>query len=78
VELLTDMSQATCEVFTLTIGPLEFEVLGVLIRVDPVIFALNADPSGLIGQWLCALVDATWLDSLVAPVSQVLFLLGAV
>ena len=77
VELVTDISQATCELFTLTIGPLQWEVLGMVIRIDPIVLVVNADPlSGLVGRWLCALTDASWLDLLVAPAQQMLQLLG--
>jgi len=67
------MSQATCEILTFTLGPFQFEVLGIVINIDPVTVGLNADAlSGFVGRWLCALAEAWWLDLLRAPMNGLL------
>jgi hypothetical protein len=77
MEPVTYISPPTCEIVTLMLGPLRFELLGMVIDLDSVAFTINGDPmSGFVGRWLCALAEATWPDSLAALLNRLPSVLG--
>jgi hypothetical protein len=79
VELLTTISQGTCNVLTLVLGPLHLELLGLIVDLNQVVLTITADPTGgLLGQLLCALAGATLIDQIVALLNQLLGLFGSV
>ena len=79
VELLTTITQATCEILTLTLGPLHLELLGLIIDLNQIVLTITADPAGgLLGQLLCALAGTSLVDQLVALLNQLLGLFGSV
>jgi hypothetical protein len=66
-----------CDLLTLTLGPFRLEVLGVVIHLDAVVLRFGGDAmSGVVGQWLCGLAGASWLDPQASPVLRLLGLSG--
>jgi len=79
VELVATITQATCEVLTLTLGPLHLELLGLIVDLNRIVLTITADPTGgLLGQLLCALAGPNALDQIVALLNQLLGLFGSV
>ena len=50
---------ATCEILHLELGPIDLELLGLIVHVDKIVIDIQADPTGgLLGQLLCSLANA--------------------
>jgi hypothetical protein len=49
-------TDVACEVLSLTLGPIDLNVLGLIVHLDRVVLDVSADPTGgLLGSLLCAL-----------------------
>jgi hypothetical protein len=63
------ITQQTCTVLVLELGPLHLELLGLVIDLNRVVLTITADPSGgILGQLLCALaggIGGTLVDNIV-------------
>jgi hypothetical protein len=52
-----------CEILHLELGPLDLNVLGLVVHLDRVVLDISANPAGgLLGELLCALADGLGLD----------------
>jgi|tagenome__1003787_1003787.scaffolds.fasta_scaffold20845494_1 hypothetical protein len=52
----TQAAQAVCTVLDLTVGPLDLNLLGLMVHLDKVHLLITADPNGgLLGSLLCSL-----------------------
>jgi hypothetical protein len=76
-------SEASCEILDLVLGPLDLDLLGLVVHLDRVHLNITADmgPGNLLGNLLCAvagLLDGPSpdLNALVALLAQILALLG--
>lgn len=68
--------QAACEILSLTLGPLDLNVLGLEIHLDRVDLQIVANPAGgLLGQLLCAIAGLL-NGGLQAVLQQVITLLN--
>jgi hypothetical protein len=57
------LQQSTCEILSLSLGPLDLNLLGLMIHLDEVNLDITADPAGgLLGDLLCALADGLGID----------------
>jgi hypothetical protein len=77
VELL----QATCEILNLELGPLDLDLLGLVVHLDEVLLNITAEqgPGNLLGNLLCAvarLLDPNQTNGLVALLNRILSILG--
>jgi hypothetical protein len=55
--------EGVCEVLSLSLGPLDLNLLGLMIHLDEVNLDLTADPAGgILGQLLCGLAGGLGLD----------------
>jgi hypothetical protein len=63
VTLITTPGTATCEILNLTLGPLDLNLLGLMVHLDQVHLEITAQqaPGNLLGNLLCAV--AHLLDS---------------
>jgi hypothetical protein len=74
--------QGVCEVLDLTLGPLDLNLLGLMVHLDEVHLLITADPEGgLLGQLLCSLAGGfgtgnTAAGALARLLNQILGLLG--
>jgi hypothetical protein len=70
----------TCTILELTLGPLDLNLLGLMVHLDEVHLTITANPAGgLLGQLLCSIANAIDLGpvtTLVALLNQLLHLLG--
>ena len=72
--LPVQITQATCDILDLTLGPLDLNLLGLQIHLDRVVLIITADPSGgLLGQLLCGIAN---LLSGGGPLQQIVGLLN--
>ena len=70
------VQQLTCDVLFLEIGPIDLELLGLIVHVDPIVIDIDADPSGgLLGQLLCSLAGGGPLQQIVSLLNQILAIL---
>ena len=80
------ITQATCEILDLTLGPLDLDLLGLLVHLDEVHLNITAEsgPGNLLGNLLCAvagLLDgpsplSNLLNQIVGLLNQILSILG--
>jgi hypothetical protein len=60
---VTDLSgeespDGVCQILSLSLGPLDLDVLGLIVHLDEVNLDISADPAGgLLGELLCGLAD---------------------
>jgi hypothetical protein len=74
--------KAVCDVLNLTLGPLDLNLLGLLVHLDTVNLDIQADPAGgLLGQLLCSLAGGlpsppNPLQPIIDLLNQILGILG--
>jgi hypothetical protein len=72
----------SCTILELTLGPLDLNLLGLMVHLDEVHLTITANPAGgLLGDLLCSIANAIDLGApgvatLVALLNQLLHLLG--
>jgi hypothetical protein len=70
--------QLTCEILNLTLGPLDLNLLGLVIHLDQVHLTIDANPAGgLLGQLLCAVANLLGPGGLIADLTAFLTALNA-
>ena len=77
----TQQSNASCEILHLEIGPLDLNLLGLVVHLDRIVLDITAEPGAgnLLGNLLCAiagLLDGGPLNQLANLLNQLLNLLG--
>jgi hypothetical protein len=71
--------QAVCSILDLTLGPLDLNLLGLVIHLDTVHLDIDADPAGgLLGQLLSGLGCGTLGISVLTLLNQILAILGGI
>jgi hypothetical protein len=71
--------QAVCEVLDLTLGPLDLNLLGLVIHLDTVHLDIDANPAGgLLGQLLSGLLCGSDLGTIFGNLTQLVNFLNAV
>jgi hypothetical protein len=69
-------AQVTCSILHLTLGPLDLNLLGLLVHLNQVVLNIDAQPGGgLLGNLLCGLLNPPSITQLVALLNQILALL---
>ncbi len=70
--------QATCEILDLQLGPLDLDLLGLVIHLDQVVLTITAEqgPGNLLGNLLCAI--AGLLDPGPGPLAGIVALLNQI
>ena len=85
VTLPVDLAQTTgtCEILNLVLGPLDLDLLGLVVHLDQVVLNITAEqgPGNLLGNLLCAvagLLDGPTggLNGLAALLNRILAILG--
>ena len=67
------IQQATCPVLHLTLGPLDLNLLGLLVHLDQVHLTIDADPAGgLLGSLLCAIANLLGPGGTIADLTALL------
>jgi hypothetical protein len=66
----------TCNVLNLTLGPIDLNLLGLMLHVNQVVVNITANPAGgLLGQLLCSLAGQSSLSQVVNLLNQILGIL---
>ena|SRR5438270_6141784 len=69
-------TSGTCTVLTLTLGPLDLNLLGLQVHLNQVVLTITANPAGgILGQLLCDLASGLNLN---ATLSQIVTLLNGI
>jgi hypothetical protein len=73
--------QQVCEILHLELGPIDLNLLGLIVHLDPVLLDITADPAGgLLGNLLCAVANLLGtggaVQQIVDLLQQVLGILG--
>ena len=82
IPLDLDTVEASCDILHLDLGPLDLDLLGLVVHLDPVVLDITAEPGpgNLLGNLLCAvagLLDGNApLNQIVSLLNQLLGLLG--
>lgn len=84
VQIPVTAAQATCDILHLELGPLDLDVLGLVIHLDQVVLDITADqgPGNLLGNLLCAIAGlldpgpANPLGQIVTLLNQILAILS--
>ena len=63
----------TCNVLNLTLGPIDLNLLGLMLHVNQVVVNITANPAGgILGQLLCSLAGGSGLSQIVSLLNQIL------
>jgi hypothetical protein len=59
VSTLVTVSQASCEILDLDLGPINLDLLGLVVDISPIAIDINAEPGAgnLLGNLLCAVTN---------------------
>lgn len=75
------ITAASCDILSLEIGPIDLDLLGLVVHLDPIVLDISADaaPGNLLGNLLCAIAHLldlpASLSAIVAHLSNVLAIL---
>ena len=73
ISLLVTFRGATCDILHLELGPLDLDLLGLVVHLDKIVLDINADPSGgLLGSLLCAIANLLNTNGLLADIADLL------
>ncbi len=76
------IQQLACEILDLRLGPLDLNLLGLVVHLDPIVLTIDAQPGAgyLLGNMLCSLAGLIdplgGLQQIVNLLNQILALLG--
>ena len=58
ISMIVTFHGATCDILHLELGPLDLDLLGLIVHLDKIVLDINADPiGGLLGSLLCAVAN---------------------
>lgn len=76
VQLPVTINAATCDILHLELGPLDLNLLGLIVHLDRIVLDIDADPTGgLLGALLCAVAN---LLNIGGPLAEIVGLLNQI
>ena len=58
IQMIVNITGATCDILHLELGPLDLDLLGLIVHLNKVVLDIDADPTGgLLGSLLCAVAN---------------------
>jgi hypothetical protein len=64
---------ATCDILHLELGPLDLDLLGLVVHLDKIVLDIDADPTGgLLGSLLCAIANLLNTNGPLADIANLL------
>ena len=73
ISLIVTFHGATCDILHLELGPLDLDLLGLIVHLDKIVLDINADPSGgLLGSLLCAIANLLNTNGLLSDIADLL------
>jgi hypothetical protein len=80
ISMIVTIKGASCDILHLELGPLDLDLLGLVVHLDKIVLDIDADPTGgLLGSLLCAVANLLntggALADIVGLLNQILALL---
>ena len=73
ISMIVIFNGATCDILHLELGPLDLNLLGLIVHLDKVVLDIDADPTGgLLGSLLCAVANLLNTNGLLADIAALL------
>lgn len=73
ISMIVTFHGATCDILHLELGPLDLDLLGLVVHLDKVVLDITADPSGgLLGSLLCAVANLLNANGALADIADLL------
>ncbi len=73
ISMIVTFNGASCDILHLELGPLDLDLLGLVVHLDKVVLDINADPAGgLLGSLLCAVANLLNTNGLLADIANLL------
>jgi hypothetical protein len=73
ISLIVTFHGATCDILHLELGPLDLDLLGLIVHLDKIVLDIDADPSGgLLGSLLCAIANLLDTNGLLSDIADLL------
>jgi hypothetical protein len=73
ISLIVTFHGATCDILHLELGPLDLNLLGLIVHLDKIVLDIDADPSGgLLGSLLCAIANLLNTNGLLSDIADLL------
>jgi hypothetical protein len=73
ISMIVSFHGATCDILHLELGPLDLDLLGLIVHLDKVVLDIDADPNGgLLGSLLCAIANLLNTNGLLADIAALL------
>jgi hypothetical protein len=73
ISLLVTFHGATCDILHLELGPLDLDLLGLIVHLNKIVLDIDADPSGgILGSLLCAIANLLNTNGLLADIADLL------
>ena len=73
ISMIVNINVATCDILHLELGPLDLNLLGLIVHLDKVVLDIDADPTGgLLGSLLCAVANLLNTNGLLADIAALL------
>lgn len=76
VQMIVNITGASCDILHLELGPLDLDLLGLVVHLNRVVLDIDADPTGgLLGALLCAVAN---LLDVGGPLADIVALLNQI
>ncbi|HEY3041588.1 MAG TPA: hypothetical protein VGJ66_22830 [Pyrinomonadaceae bacterium] len=73
ISLIVTFHGASCDILHLELGPLDLDLLGLVVHLDKIVLDIDADPSGgLLGSLLCAVANLLNTNGPLADIANLL------
>ncbi len=73
ISIIVTFHGASCDVLHLELGPLDLDLLGLVVHLDKIVLDITADPSGgLLGSLLCAVANLLNTNGALADIVNLL------
>ena len=73
ISMLVTFHGASCDILHLELGPLDLDLLGLVVHLDKIVLDIDADPAGgLLGSLLCAVANLLNTGGLLSDIANLL------
>jgi hypothetical protein len=73
ISMLVTFHGASCDILHLELGPLDLDLLGLVVHLDKIVLDIDADPTGgLLGSLLCAVANLLNTGGLLSDIANLL------
>ena len=73
ISMLVTFNGASCDILHLELGPLDLNLLGLVVHLDKIVLDIDADPTGgLLGSLLCAIANLLNTGGLLSDIANLL------